>query len=226
MKPNILENTGILIYSGGLDSTTLLYQMKPALAVSFDYGSNHNERELECASRNCSITNTEHLVIPLHNVFNQCSLGELSSLISGAGDVPEGHYEDATMRSTVVPFRNGVMLSVAVAIAEARKLNHVYLASHKGDNAIYPDCRTEFTTAMSKAASLGTYGGVEVVSPFGGLTKNEIVSIGASLGVPFAETYSCYKGGVTHCGKCGTCTERRLAFSLAGIVDPTLYEDG
>lgn len=142
----------------------------------------------------------------------------------GAGAVPEGNYDSKNMSSTVVPFRNGIMLSVAVGLAASRKLAKVVLGNHGGDHFIYPDCRSEFIDAMCKAACLGTDGKVEVRSPFDGITKADIVKIGADLGVPFELTYSCYKGGKNHCGKCGTCRERREAFESAGVPDPTKYD--
>ena len=148
-----------------------------------------------------------------------------SSLLSGADDIPEGNYDDENMRSTVVPFRNGIMLSVACGLAESRGLRHVLIANHDGDHAIYPDCRPGFVEAMGRAMEEGTYDGVSILAPFTDISKAEIARIGARLGVEYAYTYSCYKGGERHCGRCGTCTERREAFRLAGIPDPTIYED-
>ena len=146
-----------------------------------------------------------------------------SSLLSGADDIPEGHYEDENMKSTVVPFRNGIMLAVACGLAESRGLQHVMIANHGGDHAIYPDCRPGFVDAMSRAMSEGTYEGVTLLAPYTDMTKADIARRGAELGVDFSLTYSCYKGGERHCGRCGTCVERREAFSLAGVPDPTDY---
>ena len=206
----------ILVYSGGMDSTTLLHQEKEriALAVSFDYGSNHNAKEIECARWQCEQLGIEHLVIPLKfmgEYFN-------SSLLSGADAIPEGHYEDENMRSTVVPFRNGIMLSVACGLAESRGLKHVMLANHGGDHAIYPDCREGFVKAMSQAMIEGTYDNVDIIAPFTNLTKNEIAVIGTKLGVDYSHTYSCYKGGDEPCGKCGTCVERAEALAYAEMM--------
>lgn len=212
----------VIIVSGGLDSITLLYDKAEeiALAISFDYGANHNAREIPFARLHCERLGIKHITIPLafmHDYFK-------SSLLSGAGDIPEGHYADDNMRSTVVPFRNGIMLSIAAGIAESHELKKVLIANHGGDHAIYPDCRPGFIRAISDATQAGTYVGVEVVAPYTQLTKTEIVKRGAQLGIDYAETWSCYKGGNVHCGKCGTCVERHEAFLLAGLPDPTIYE--
>ena len=219
---NMTEKDSVIIYSGGLDSTTLLYEERArvALAVTFDYGSNHAAREIACARHHCALLGVEHLIIDLafmKRYFN-------SSLLSGADAIPEGHYDDENMRSTVVPFRNGIMLSVACGLAEDRGLKRVLIANHGGDHAIYPDCRPEFVAAMDAAMQAGTYAGVQLAAPYTNLTKSEIVQRGAALGIDYGETYSCYRGGERHCGTCGTCTERREAFRLAGLPDPTEYE--
>jgi len=209
----------VLVYSGGLDSTTLLYEYKDsiALAVSFDYGSKHNKRELEFAALNCKRLGIRHLVIPLEFMGKYFK----SDLLIGGGDIPEGSYADENMKSTVVPFRNGIMLSIAAGLAESYELDAIMLANHSGDHAIYPDCRPEFIEGMAAAVEAGTYNGVKVVSPYCNMTKREIALRGRELGVDFSLTYSCYKGGEKHCGRCGTCVERREA--LEGF-DPTEYE--
>ncbi|MDE6006955.1 MAG: 7-cyano-7-deazaguanine synthase QueC [Muribaculaceae bacterium] len=211
----------IIVLSGGLDSTTLLHDFKEriALAVTFDYGSNHNAREIECAKSQCKELGIEHIVIPLEFMGKYFR----SSLLSGADAIPEGHYADSNMRSTVVPFRNGIMLSVACGLAESRDLKHVMIANHGGDHAIYPDCRRGFIEAMSRAMQEGTYEGVDIIAPYTDITKADIVRHGATLKINYNNTYSCYKGGKLHCGVCGTCTERKEAFRLAGIADPTAY---
>lgn len=218
-----MKKDSVIVLSGGMDSVTLLHSEKEriALAVTFDYGSNHNAREIECARHQAARLGIEHIVIPL------AFMGQYfkSSLLSGADDIPEGNYDDENMRSTVVPFRNGIMLSVACGLAESRGLRHVLIANHGGDHAIYPDCRPGFVEAMGRAMEEGTYDGVSILAPFTDISKAEIARIGARLGVDYADTYSCYKGGERHCGRCGTCTERREAFRLAGIPDPTIYED-
>ena len=210
----------VLVYSGGLDSTTLLYEYKDsiALAVSFDYGSKHNKRELEFAALNCKRLGIRHLVIPLEFMGRYFK----SDLLIGGGDIPEGSYADENMKSTVVPFRNGIMLSIAAGLAESYELDAIMLANHSGDHAIYPDCRPEFIEGMAAAVEAGTYNGVKVVSPYCNMTKRDIALRGRELGVDYSLTYSCYKGGEKHCGKCGTCVERKEA--LAGF-DPTEYEE-
>lgn len=212
----------LIILSGGMDSVTLLYDYEEeiALAVTFDYGSNHNKREEEFAKYHCEKLGIEHITIPLtfiHDYFK-------SSLLEGASAIPDGHYEDETMKSTVVPFRNGIMLSVACGIAESRELEKVLIANHFGDHAIYPDCRKGFIDAMSEAMRNGTYKGITIDAPYTNITKTDIAKIGKSLGIDYSKTYSCYKGGEKHCGKCGTCVERKEALRDAGIEDPTEYE--
>ena len=209
----------VLIYSGGLDSTTLLYEYKEsiALAVTFDYGSKHNAREISYAEENCKRLGIEHLIIPLGFIGQYFK----SDLLLGGGEIPEGSYADENMHSTVVPFRNGIMLAVAAGLAESYGLDTVLLANHSGDHAIYPDCRPEFVEAMDRAVQAGTYEGIRVVSPYCHITKRDIALRGKDLGIDYSLTYSCYKGGEKHCGKCGTCVERKEA--LEGF-DPTVYE--
>ncbi|MDE6342766.1 MAG: 7-cyano-7-deazaguanine synthase QueC [Muribaculaceae bacterium] len=205
----------VLVLSGGMDSTTLLHDRKEeiALAVTFDYGSRHNAREIECARKNCEMLGIEHLVIPLAFIGQYFK----SSLLIGGKDIPEGHYADENMKSTVVPFRNGIMLAVAAGLAESRGLSKVMLANHGGDHAIYPDCRAGFIDAMSEAIRQGTYDGVVIDAPYTSITKSDIARIGKRIGVDYSLTYSCYKGGEKHCGKCGTCVERIEALRDAGI---------
>ena len=213
----------LIVVSGGMDSTTMLYEYadRIALAVTFNYGSNHNAREIECARYNCARLGIELVVIDLPFI------GQLfdSSLLSGAEAIPEGNYADENMRSTVVPFRNGIMLAVAAGLAESRGLHHLMMANHGGDHAIYPDCRSGFVDAMSRAIAEGTYAGITIEAPYTNITKTDIARRGATIGVDYAHTYSCYKGGERHCGRCGTCTERRQAFAEAGVPDPTDYAD-
>lgn len=212
----------LIVVSGGMDSVTMLYEYKDriAMGVSFDYGSKHNAKEIGFARLHCERLGIPHLVIPLS--FMQQYFR--SSLLIGGEEIPEGHYEDENMKSTVVPFRNGIMLAIAAGLAESNGLKHVMLANHGGDHAIYPDCRPEFVDAMSQAISNGTYEGLTVLAPYTSVTKTEIARRGALLGIDYAETWSCYKGGDKHCGKCGTCTERMEALRDAGIADPTEYE--
>lgn len=215
--------TSVIIVSGGMDSITLLYDKKDeiALGISFDYGSNHNAREIPFAKMHCERLGIEHITIPLdfmHQYFK-------SSLLQGADAIPEGHYADDNMKSTVVPFRNGIMLAIAVGIAESRNLTKVLIANHGGDHTIYPDCRPEFISAIDAAASSGTYVNVKVCAPYTNITKTDIAAIGKRLGIDYTETWSCYKGGEKHCGKCGTCVERKEALEGAGIEDHTEYEE-
>ena len=201
---------------------TLLYEYRDrvALAVTFDYGSNHNRREAAFAKLHCERLGIEHLLIPLNFIHDYFK----SSLLEGADAIPEGHYAAENMKSTVVPFRNGIMLSIACGIAESRGLKNVMIANHFGDHSIYPDCRAAFVEAMSKAMSEGTYDGVKVFAPYTGISKTDIARHGATLGIDYTETYSCYKGGAKHCGKCGTCVERKEALHDAGVDDRTEYE--
>lgn len=212
----------IIIVSGGMDSITLLHEHAEqiALAVTFDYGSNHNKREIECAAYHCQQLGIEHIIIPLAFIGQYFN----SSLLQGAEAVPDGHYAAESMKSTVVPFRNGIMLSIACGLAESRSLSNVLIANHDGDHAIYPDCRAAFVHAMSEAMRHGTYIGARIYAPYTGISKTEIARIGKRIGVDYAKTYSCYKGGEKHCGKCGTCIERIEALRDAGIKDPTEYE--
>ena len=205
----------LLVLSGGMDSTTMLYEYADsiALAVNFNYGANHNAREAECARLNSRKLGIELVEIDLSFMGRHFE----SSLLSGADAIPEGHYEDANMRSTVVPFRNGIMLSVAAGLAESRGLRAVMIANHGGDHAIYPDCRAGFINAMNAAISEGTYEHIELRAPYTGLTKADIACRGARIGVDYSLTYSCYKGGRQHCGRCGTCVERREALIAAGL---------
>lgn len=212
----------VIIVSGGMDSITLLYDHKYeiALGISFDYGSNHNAREIPFAKMHCERLGIKHITINLdfmHQYFK-------SSLLDGAEAIPEGHYADDNMKSTVVPFRNGIMLSIAIGIAESNNLDQVFIANHGGDHTIYPDCRPEFINAIDAAATAGTYNNVKVVAPYTKITKSDIARIGKKLGIDYTETWSCYKGGEVHCGKCGTCVERKEALAEAGIEDKTIYE--
>lgn len=216
-----MKNSAIIV-SGGMDSITLLYDHKDeiALGISFDYGSNHNAREIPFAKMHCERLGIKHITINLdfmHQYFK-------SSLLDGAEAIPEGHYADDNMKSTVVPFRNGIMLAIAIGIAESNNLDQVFIANHGGDHTIYPDCRPKFINAIDAAATAGTYNNVKVIAPYTKITKSDIARIGKRLGIDYAETWSCYKGGEVHCGKCGTCVERKEALAEAGIEDKTIYE--
>lgn len=213
----------VIIVSGGMDSITLLYDKKDeiALGISFDYGSNHNAKEIPFAEMHCRRLGIKHITINLdfmHRYFK-------SSLLEGAEAIPEGHYADDNMKSTVVPFRNGIMLSIAIGIAESNNLKKVLIANHGGDHTIYPDCRPEFIKAIDAAAYAGTFVNAHVEASYTNITKGDIARIGKQLGLDYTETWSCYKGGDKHCGKCGTCVERKEALAEAGIKDATEYEE-
>jgi 7-cyano-7-deazaguanine synthase len=214
----------VVLCSGGMDSVVALYwavrEHTVNLVVSFDYGAKHNHRELPFAAEQAAKFGVRHEVLTLDFINRLFA----SDLLKSGGDIPEGHYEAANMKQTVVPFRNGIMLAIAGGLAESVEASGLVIAAHGGDHAIYPDCRENFMLAMGEALTLGTYAGVQLLRPFISMSKAEIATAGAQLGVDFSRTWSCYKGGVVHCGKCGTCVERREAFANAGIPDPTYYE--
>ena len=212
----------VIVVSGGMDSITMLHEFKYriALGISFNYGSNHNAREIPFAELHCKHLGIPHITIDLGFMPRYFK----SSLLEGADAVPEGNYDEDNMKSTVVPFRNGIMLSIAIGIAESHHLSYVMMANHSGDHIIYPDCRPEFVNAMSKAAETGTFVGVKLLVPYTNISKADIARHGKELGIDYSETWSCYKGGDKHCGKCGTCRERREALREAGIKDTTAYE--
>lgn len=209
----------IILYSGGMDSSVALYKYASQirLALSFNYGSKHNEKEIAYAKKNCELLGIEHRIIEMD--LNE--MGFISDLLKVGGDIPNGHYTDNNMQKTVVPFRNGIMLSIAAGIAESLHCNKILISNHAGDHAIYPDCRESFILSMNEAIKNGTYNQAQIFAPFTNLTKREIALIGKDIHVPFENTYSCYKGKEIHCGVCGTCVERKEA--LEGF-DFTLYE--
>lgn len=214
----------LVLLSGGMDSVTTLYaaahEHEVVGAVSFDYGSKHNHRELPLAAWHCQTLGIPHDIVDLPFVNALFS----SDLLQTGGEVPDGHYAEANMKRTVVPFRNGIMLAIACGLAESRGADALVIAAHSGDHAIYPDCREPFMQAMAAAMREGTYARVELLRPFIDMEKAAIARLGAALGVDYGKTWSCYKGGDLHCGTCGTCVERREAFLLAGVADPTVYE--
>ena len=214
----------IVLLSGGMDSVTALYEAHRSheivCAVSFHYGAKHNDREIPFAVRHAAMLGVPHRVIRLGFIDEMFK----SDLLLSGGEIPKGHYEEQTMKKTVVPFRNGIMLSIAAGLAESLEAQGLVIAAHAGDHAIYPDCREDFMKSMADAIRLGTYAKVEILRPFIAMTKADIVRRGNELAVDYSQTWSCYVGGETHCGECGTCVERREAFQLAGIPDPTHYE--
>lgn len=216
----------LVICSGGLDSVSLAHLISArgdlSRIVSFDYGQRHR-KELGFA-RACA----DRLGVPFHLIDMRPIGAELTgSALTDDLDVPEGHYAEENMKVTVVPNRNAIMLTIAFGIAAARGDGAVATAVHGGDHFIYPDCRPAFAEAFEtmQRAALDGYADVRLHTPFVHRTKADIVTEGARVNTPFAETWSCYKGGAHHCGRCGTCVERREAFHLAGVADPTVYDD-
>lgn len=216
----------VVILSGGLDSTTLLYYLMQDFdckAITFNYGQKHNT-EITSAIRIA-----DNLGIP-HFVFNLSDFSSIarSSLTRAYLDIPEGHYTDDSMKSTVVPNRNLTMISIATTWAISINAIGVATGVHAGDHAIYPDCRTEFIVHAETVMKIANEGFIspefQIVAPFVHLSKTDIVKLGNDLQVPFERTWSCYNGRDLHCGKCGTCVERKEAFSQAGVDDPTTYE--
>lgn len=217
----------VIIYSGGMDSTVALYKAvndfgkENIKAISFNYQSKHNDEEFKRAKLSCEKLGVKHERIDLSTISEHLD----SDLLKKGGEIPEGHYAESNMKKTVVPFRNGIMLSIACGIAESWGAAKVIIGNHAGDHAIYPDCRATFISAMNEAMAYGTYINVNILSPFQRVTKTNIARIGNDLGVDWELTYSCYKGGELHCGKCSTCYERREAFFDSGVIDPTEYLD-
>jgi len=220
------KHKSIVICSGGLDSVTLAYKIAHEQdlkrLISFDYGQRH-KKETAYAAR-CA----EKLGVP-HDIVDITTIGALltGSALTDDVDVPDGHYAEDSMKTTVVPNRNAIMLTIAFGAAAAQDCDYVATAVHGGDHFIYPDCRPDFINAFNtmQQHALDGYANVKLYAPFVNIPKDGIVSVGADLNVPFEDTWSCYKGHEHHCGRCGTCVERREAFHLAGVEDPTIYED-
>ena len=213
----------VLIYSGGLDSTTALYWLLDrgdrVRTLSINYGQRH-VRELTAAASITLDLGVEHRIVYLTSMR---ALLRGSSQTDDTVPVPDGHYADESMRLTVVPNRNMLMLACALAWAASSNADSVAYAAHAGDHAVYPDCRPEFVAAMARAAELCHFTPITILAPFINFSKAEIVRIGAGLRVPFEKTWSCYRGEAVHCGTCGTCYERREAFRIADVWDPTHY---
>ena len=228
-RSNVIEKgvkmKALVILSGGLDSTTALYwaikEYDEVETLTFNYGSKHNDIENEYAKKTCEKLGIKNTVIKIGFINDYFK----SDLLKSGGEVPEGDYSQENIKNTVVPFRNGIMLSIGAGFAESNDCDVIILGNHSGDHAIYPDCRPEFIENIEKAIYFGTDKHIKVVSPFCLKSKGDIVKIGNELGVDFSLTYSCYKGKEKHCGKCGTCRERKKSFELVGVKDPTEYED-
>jgi 7-cyano-7-deazaguanine synthase len=218
----------VVITSGGLDSTVLCHLVAEQFTgseiqlLSFDYGQKH-KKELDFALRTADRLNCNW------NLINLTSITKLiaSSALTSDEEVPEGHYAEENMRRTIVPNRNMMMLSIAIGVAVAQGANYVYAGMHAGDHFVYPDCRPPFFEALQLASNHANEGfdPPTLVFPFRDKSKADIVTIGQQLKVPFDQTWSCYKGGKNHCGRCGTCVERAEAFFRACVEDPTVYVD-
>ena len=213
-----------VLLSGGMDSVAAFYEVlgqhEVVACVSFDYGAKHNSKEIPFAKLHADRNGIHHQIIPLDFIDRLFK----SDLLQSGGAIPDGHYAEASMKQTVVPFRNGIMLAIATGYAESIAAEALVIAAHSGDHAIYPDCREPFMQAMATAMGEGTYAKIQLLRPFIATDKTGIAKRGKELGIDFAETWSCYKGGAIHCGVCGTCVERREAFILADLPDPTRYE--
>jgi len=213
----------VVIYSGGMDSFTVLNRAlkdgKEVYALSFDYGQRH-VKELECASSVCVSLNVSHKVIDI-SAINQLLAG--SSLTDDI-EIPEGHYEAENMKSTIVPNRNMILLSLAVGYAVSVGASQVYYGAHSGDHAIYPDCRPEFVQKMNDVCQIANYESVEIFSPYLSVNKTAILADGLSMGLDYSNTWTCYNGREKACGKCGACQERIEAFTDNEIIDPIEYE--
>jgi 7-cyano-7-deazaguanine synthase len=220
---NMSNKKVVIIYSGGMDSFTVMHMARhqgfDVHAVSFDYGQRHN-KELSYARNVTTKHNIPHKIVDISSISQLLSGSSLTSNI----DVPEGHYEEDSMKQTVVPNRNMILLSLAVAYAVSIQAQAVYFGAHSGDHAIYPDCRTEFVSAMNDVCKIANYEPIEVRAPFLEHDKIEILAQGIALGLDYAETWTCYNGREKACGKCGACQERLEAFAQNGVQDPLEYE--
>jgi len=214
---------GLVILSGGLDSTTVLYkamnECDEVEAISFNYGQKH-KKELEFATFNCRVLKIKHTIVDISNIRDF-----LKSSLTSNVEIPKGHYEEESMKSTVVPNRNMIFTSIAAGYALSNKFDFLYLGVHSGDHAIYPDCRPEFIKSIENTINIGNYEKIKIITPYINSSKTEIVTDGLKMNVPYAMTWTCYEGKVKACGKCGSCVERLEAFEKNGIKDPLKYED-
>jgi 7-cyano-7-deazaguanine synthase len=218
----------LVLLSGGMDSVTLAYfankQYDVRLALSFNYGQRH-KKELDFAKEHATRLGAEHRIVDLSHL---CDLFKGSSLTQDDILVPDGHYAEETMKATVVPNRNAMMLSIAYAAGISGGYSALFTAVHAGDHFIYPDCRPEFISTLDAALEMGNAGfnaqGLKIMAPFVHMTKAQIAQEADKLGVPLEWTWSCYKGEALHCGTCGTCHERQEALWMAGVQDKTIYQ--
>ncbi len=220
----------VALLSGGLDSATSMFQAindgyDEIFTVTAQYGSKHNPRELQAASKLSTFYAQEHIIVNLPDIFQGAD-----SALMGEVEMPKMTYaeiaEDEGPSPTVVPFRNANLISVATTIAVTKDAEAVYVGMHAEDarNWAYPDCTPEFLGAMANAVYIGTYGEVRLVFPLIHMMKTNVVTRAALLRVPAGWTYSCYEGREKHCGECPTCVERLYAFNKAGYIDSALYE--
>lgn len=213
----------VVVYSGGMDSFTVLHNAiksgADVFAISFNYGQKHS-KELVVAHEVCQALNVSHKIVDISSINSLMAGSSLTSDI----DIPEGHYEDDNMKSTVVPNRNMVLLSMAIAYAVSLEASAVHYGAHSGDHHIYPDCRPEFVHAMNAVSLIANYQPVEVVTPYLNNTKGEILAAGLAMGLNYIDTWTCYNGREKACGKCGSCVERLEAFAEQNIQDPLSYE--
>jgi 7-cyano-7-deazaguanine synthase len=212
----------VIVLSGGMDSTTLLYKLvveegKQVKAISFNYGQRHS-RELEQAKKTCEKLGIEHKIVDLSFIKELVS----NSALTGDIKVPHGHYEDENMKLTVVPNRNMIMASIAIGWAVNEEYDEVALGVHAGDHAIYPDCRPDFIQALNDIAHVANFKPIRIYAPFLHADKGDIAILGKELGVDYSLTHTCYEGTEIPCGKCGACQERAEAFEKAGSVDPVV----
>lgn len=218
-----MSEKAVVVYSGGMDSFTVLntaiQQGLDVFALSFNYGQKHS-KELIVAAEVCQSLNIPHKVVDI-TAINSLMAG---SSLTGDSDIPEGDYESESMKSTVVPNRNMVLLSMAIAYAVSLEAGKVYYGAHSGDHHIYPDCRPEFVEAMNAVSKIANYQSVEIVTPFLHSSKGEILQAGLAMNLDYANTWTCYNGREKSCGKCGACNERLEAFAEQGKTDPLAYE--
>lgn len=218
-----MSNKAVVVYSGGMDSYTVLHTAlaagKDVYALSFNYGQRHS-KELDVAAKVCQKFNIPHKVV---------DISAINSLMAGSSltddiEIPEGHYAEDSMKNTVVPNRNMVLLSMAIAYAVSLEAPEVYYGAHAGDHHIYPDCRPEFVHAMNAVSQIANYEPVEIVTPFLSSSKGEILVAGLAMNLNYGDTWTCYNGREKACGKCGACNERMEAFNEQGVTDPLSYE--
>ena len=208
----------LVVYSGGLDSYTLLNKAMKKFdrveAITFNYGQKHN-KEIEYAKSNCAELNIKHEVVNL----------DLENILAGSAlvgdiDIPEGNYDKEKMKQTIVPNRNMIMISVAASLVIKNDIKYLWYAAHSGDHEIYPDCRPEFIDKMAAALEICDYHKIKFEAPFQNLSKSEIVATGLSMDLDYSKTWTCYEGKEKPCGKCSACLERALSFEANNTEDP------